>query len=117
MPQKFRDEAKEWGWCKDEFTENGHLPLQLYVREARRMEGVYVYTEKDGDFALKDARAKQTIKDRLNSQKEVAASIYAMVQEETGTKAITGPGQIRNAIKRQWPNPAYPTQATAEAAA
>jgi hypothetical protein len=57
------------------------------------------------------------IKDRLNSQKEVAATIYAMVQEETGAKAISGAAAVRNAIKKRWPNPAYPTQATAEAAA
>ena len=32
VPAKFRDEAREWGWCRDEFAENGHVPEQLYVR-------------------------------------------------------------------------------------
>jgi len=57
VPQKFRDQAREWGWCRDEFTENGHVPLQLYVREARRMVGVHVFVERDSDHAPGDARS------------------------------------------------------------
>ena len=56
VPQKFRDEAREWGWCKDEFTESNHLPMQLYVREARRAVGQYVFTETDTACAPEDAR-------------------------------------------------------------
>ncbi|MBA4066396.1 MAG: xanthan lyase [Isosphaera sp.] len=57
VPEKFRKEAAEWGWCKDEFADTGHLPGQLYVREARRMVGAYVFTEKDSGHAAGDARA------------------------------------------------------------
>ncbi|RYD81742.1 MAG: FAD-dependent oxidoreductase [Verrucomicrobiaceae bacterium] len=57
VPEKFREEARQWGLCKDEFTENGGLPLQLYVREARRMIGEYLFSEQDTDFAPGDARA------------------------------------------------------------
>jgi hypothetical protein len=56
-PARFRDEAREWGWCRDEFAETGHLPPQLYVREARRMRGARVFTERDTDYAPGDARA------------------------------------------------------------
>lgn len=57
VPKRFREEAGEWGLPADEFTENGHLPQQLYIREARRMRGAYVFSEKDTDYAPGDARA------------------------------------------------------------
>ena len=57
VPEKFRAEAAEWGWCRDEFTDNGHVPPQLYVREARRMVGKFVFSEKNTDHAPGDARA------------------------------------------------------------
>jgi hypothetical protein len=57
VPAKFRNEAREWGWCKDEFTESSHLPMELDVREARRAIGQYVFTQKDTAGAADDARA------------------------------------------------------------
>jgi len=57
VPTTFQREAREWGWCRDEFVETGHLPPQLYVREARRMAGVHIFTQKDSEHAPGDARA------------------------------------------------------------
>ncbi|OYW24245.1 MAG: xanthan lyase [Planctomycetales bacterium 12-60-4] len=57
VPEAFRREAQEWGWCRDEFVETGHLPPQLYVREARRMVGARVFTQRDSEHAPGDARA------------------------------------------------------------
>jgi FAD dependent oxidoreductase len=54
VPVEMRRAMLAWGRPKDEFTDTGHWPHQLYIREGRRMRGEYVLTQHD----LQESREK-----------------------------------------------------------
>ena len=53
VPAAIREDARQYGFPKDEFTDNRHRPHQIYVRQGRRIWGEYTFTERDA--ALDDA--------------------------------------------------------------
>ncbi len=47
VPKAIRDKYAKFGLCKDEFASYDHFSPALYVRESRRMKGLYVISQKD----------------------------------------------------------------------
>lgn len=58
VPQKLRQQAAQWGLCRDEFQSDRGWSPQLYVREARRMVGRYRMTEAN-------CRGKERVEDSV----------------------------------------------------
>jgi hypothetical protein len=61
VPAGVREEARSWGLAADEFADNGHLPYELYVREARRIAGRAMATEHD--FLLEPGTERSPLHD------------------------------------------------------
>ncbi len=47
VPTEHRELARKFNLPRDEFVDNEHFPFQLYVREARRIVGLYTLSERD----------------------------------------------------------------------
>jgi len=58
IPAEQRQMARRYNLAKDEFTDNGHFPWQLYVREARRIVGLYTLSENDVTVGPSRGRAR-----------------------------------------------------------
>lgn len=97
VPEEVRQEMAQWGLAKDEFTDNGHWPHQLYVREARRMVGQYVMTEHDvfGEREVADpvGMGSYTL-DSHNVQRYVKPDGYVQNEGDIGAKPKKGPYRI-----------------------
>lgn len=55
-PEKDRKQFAGYALAADEFPDNGHAPYEIYVREARRLIGRYVFKEQDNVIAEGIAR-------------------------------------------------------------
>ena len=87
IPEEVRNRMQDWGLAKDEFTDNGNWPYQLYIREARRMIGAYVTTENEvlGKVHIPDpvGMGSYTM-DSHNVQRYVTAEGYVQNEGDIG---------------------------------
>ncbi|PHX86649.1 MAG: xanthan lyase [Opitutia bacterium] len=84
VPAPIREEMKPWGWPKDEFTDNGNFPHQLYIREARRMRGVFV---------MKEENLRR--EGRVDAGDPVAIGSY-MLDSHVVSRVLDADGRLRN---------------------
>jgi hypothetical protein len=95
VPESLRAEIGKFGLSKDEFTDNHNWPHQLYIREARRMTGEFVMTQKDAqtDLVKPDSVGMGSYQiDSHNVQRFVNPD--GTVQNEGDTEVPSKPYQI-----------------------
>ncbi len=89
VPESVRNKMKEWGLAKDEFVDNNNWPYQLYIREARRMKGVFVTTENEvmgiTDVPKPIGMGSYTL-DSHNVQRFVTEDGYVQNEGDVGVK-------------------------------
>ena len=96
VPDTVREAMSKWGLAKDEFTDNGNWPHQIYVREARRMIGDFVMTENE---VLSKSPVGQPVgmgsytMDSHNVQRYVTDEGYVQNEGDIGVK-VPQPYQI-----------------------
>ncbi|WDF80438.1 FAD-dependent oxidoreductase [Mucilaginibacter sp. KACC 22773] len=105
IPANIRNEMKQWGYPKDEYTDNGNWTPQLYIREARRMIGQLVMTQQycQGKEIANDgvAMAAYTM-DSHNCDRQV---VNGMVKNE-GNVEVGGFGPYPVSYRAIVPKPA-----------
>jgi hypothetical protein len=95
VPEALRKEIASWGLAADEFAATNQWPHQLYVREARRMTGDFIMTQKDiqGELTKADSIGMGSYNsDSHNVQRYLAAD--GTVQNEGNMEVPVKPYEI-----------------------
>lgn len=98
IPRNVRDAYARLGLCKDEFTGSDHFSPALYVRESRRMKGMYVISQKD-------------ILDTPRKDDPIAIASFPIDSHDCQRIAIKGGGVINEGtifpVRKQEPRQGY----------
>jgi hypothetical protein len=101
VPATIRKQTAELGLCKDEFVKHDHFPPALYVRESRRMKGMYVIRQKD-------------ILEEPNKDDPIAISSFPIDSHDVQRVAIRGGGVVNEGtifpVRKQRPKQGYAYQ-------
>jgi hypothetical protein len=95
VPVEVRKAVSAFGLAKDEFTDTGNWPFQLYVREGRRMVGEYVMKQRDiqDDLVKPDSIGMGSYQSDSHHVERIAAS-DGFVENEGEMYVPTKPYQI-----------------------
>lgn len=98
VPEKIREQYARLGLCKDEFPEYGHFSPALYVREGRRMRGMFVLSQKD-------------ILDQPEKEDPIVISSFPIDSHDCQRVALKGGGVINEGtifpVRRAYPKQGY----------
>ncbi len=98
VPEKIREQYARLGLCKDEFPEYEHFSPALYVREGRRMRGMFVLSQKD-------------ILDQPVKEDPIVISSFPIDSHDCQRVALKGGGVINEGtifpVRRAYPKQGY----------
>ena len=98
VPESIRQQYANLGLCRDEFTRHEHFSPALYVRESRRMQGLYVISQND---ILKEP----------NKEDPIAVSSFPIDSHDVQRIAVKGGGVINEGtifpVRRKEPKQGY----------
>lgn len=89
VPEEIRNQMLQWGYPKDEYTDNGGWSPQLYVREARRLVGDYIMTQAN-------CQGKEVVEDGVGLAAYTMDShnCQRLVIEKDGVKMVKNEGNV-----------------------
>jgi hypothetical protein len=94
LPLRIREKVNQFGLPKNEFTETGGWPHDLYVREARRLLSDYVMTEKN-------CQGKDVAEDSVGLASYTMDSHH--VQRVVVNGAVRGEGNVELKVPQPYP--------------
>lgn len=87
VPEAHRLMAQAYQLPGDEFVDNGNFPWQLYIREARRLDGLYTITQHDVSLEA-DGRAREFHHDDVIAMGEFPMDSFPVRKRQPGDTVV-----------------------------